>query len=132
MARRRIGEQALPQRELRRFAADDKLIDPLLPKRAPGACRVWPTVFHNGFAGLSGTGLLRYGVTNAATVPGRVAGPAMGVLIPSLVSECETLSICQTFGPIAAASWLADEILCMTPVHPDHAFGRFLIADGLQ
>jgi hypothetical protein len=68
------------QAELRQFAAANKLIDQLLQsmlERATGAARARLNVIHNGVTGLTGTGLLRYDVTNAAAAPGRLAGPAI-------------------------------------------------------
>nr|WP_294528213.1 hypothetical protein [uncultured Rhodopila sp.] len=77
--RHRIEVQALMQAELRQFAAANKLIDQLLQTmldRAPGASRVRLAVIHNGVTGLTGTGLLRYDITNTATVAGRLPGQA--------------------------------------------------------
>jgi hypothetical protein len=73
----RLREQAMLQAELRQFAAANKLIDQLLAtmlERATGASRVRLNVIHNGVTGLTGTGLLRYDMTNAAAAPGRLAG----------------------------------------------------------
>jgi hypothetical protein len=75
--RHRIEVQALMQAELRQFAAANRLIDQLLQtmlERAPGASRVRLAVIHNGVTGLTGTGLLRYDITNTATVAGRLPG----------------------------------------------------------
>jgi hypothetical protein len=75
--RRRLEEQATLQTELRQFAAANKLIDQLLETmlaRATGASRVRLNVIHNGVTGLTGTGLLRYDVTNSVAAPGRLAG----------------------------------------------------------
>jgi hypothetical protein len=77
--RHRIELQALMQAELRQFAAANKLIDQLLEtmlERAPGASRVRLAVIHNGVTGLTGTGLLRYDITNTATAAGRLPGQA--------------------------------------------------------
>ena len=77
--RHRIEMQALMQAELRQFAAANKLIDQLLQTmldRAPGASRVRLAVIHNGVTGLTGTGLLRYDITNTATAAGRLPGQA--------------------------------------------------------
>jgi hypothetical protein len=76
----RLEVQALMQAELRQFAAANKLIDQLLQtmlERAPGASRVRLAVIHNGVTGLTGTGLLRYDITNTATAPGRLPGQAV-------------------------------------------------------
>jgi hypothetical protein len=65
------------QAELRQFSAANKLIDQLLEtmlERASGASRVRLSVIHNGVTGLTGTGLLRYDVTNTATALGRQPG----------------------------------------------------------
>ena len=78
--RRRLEEQTTLQTELRQFAAANKLIDQLLESmlaRATGASRVRLNVIHNGVTGLTGTGLLRYDVTNGVAVPGRLAGSAV-------------------------------------------------------
>jgi hypothetical protein len=75
--RHRIEVQALMQAELRQFAAASRLIDQLLEtmlERAPGASRVRLAVIHNGVTGLTGTGLLRYDITNTATAAGRLPG----------------------------------------------------------
>nr|WP_294505406.1 hypothetical protein [uncultured Rhodopila sp.] len=77
--RHRIETLALMQAELRQFAAANKLIDQLLEtmlERAPGASRVRLAVIHNGVTGLTGTGLLRYDITNTATAAGRLPGQA--------------------------------------------------------
>ncbi|OIQ74482.1 hypothetical protein GALL_438680 [mine drainage metagenome] len=68
------------QTELHQFAAANKLIDQLLETmlvRAGGASRVRLNVIHNGVTGLTGTGLLRYDVTNSVAAPGRLAGAAV-------------------------------------------------------
>lgn len=78
--RRRLEEQTTMQTELRQFAAANKLIDQLLESmlvRAAGASRVHLNVIHNGVTGLTGTGLLRYDVTNSVAGPGRLAGTAV-------------------------------------------------------
>jgi hypothetical protein len=75
--RRRLQEQSTLQTELHQFAAANKLIDQLLESmlaRATGASRVRLNVIHNGVTGLTGTGLLRYDVTNSVAAPGRLAG----------------------------------------------------------
>jgi hypothetical protein len=75
--RQRIQQQALLQAELRQFSMANKLIDQLLQTmldRASGAARVRLNVIHNGVTGLTGTGLLRYDVTNTATAAGRLPG----------------------------------------------------------
>jgi hypothetical protein len=77
--RHRLEQEALMQAELRQFAAANKLIDQLLEtmlQRAPGATRVRLAVIHNGVTGLTGTGLLRYDITNTATAAGRLPGQA--------------------------------------------------------
>jgi hypothetical protein len=78
--RRRLEEQSTMQAELRQFAAANKLIDQLLGtilSRANGASRVRLNVIHNGVTGLTGTGLLRYDVTNSVAAPGRTAGGSL-------------------------------------------------------
>lgn len=78
--RRRLEEQTAMQTELRQFAAANRLIDQLLLSmlgRATGASRVRLNVIHNGVSGLTGTGLLRYDVTNGVAAPGRLAGVAV-------------------------------------------------------
>ncbi len=78
--RRRLEEQSKLQTELHQFAAANKLIDQLLETmlvRAAGASRVRLNVIHNGVTGLTGTGLLRYDVTNSVAAPGRLAGVAV-------------------------------------------------------
>ena len=78
--RRRLEEQTTLQTELHQFAAANKLIDQLLETmlvRAGGASRVRLNVIHNGVTGLTGTGLLRYDVTNTVAAPGRLAGAAV-------------------------------------------------------
>jgi hypothetical protein len=75
--RQRLQEQTTLQSELRQFAAANKLIDQLLEAmlvRATGASRVRLNVIHNGVTGLTGTGLLRYDVTNSVAAAGRLAG----------------------------------------------------------
>ncbi|HBK06678.1 MAG TPA: hypothetical protein DDZ81_12545 [Acetobacteraceae bacterium] len=77
---RRLEEQTTLQTELRQFAAANKLIDQLLEAmlgRATGASRVGLNVIHNGVTGLTGTGLLRYDVTNSVAAAGRLAGTAV-------------------------------------------------------
>lgn len=78
--RRRLEEQTAMQTELRQFAAANRLIDQLLLSmlgRASGAARVRLNVIHNGVSGLTGTGLLRYDVTNTVAAPGRASGAAV-------------------------------------------------------
>jgi hypothetical protein len=78
--RRRSEEQTMLQTELRQFSAANKLIDQLLESmltRAGGASRVRLNVIHNGVTGLTGTGLLRYDVTNSVASAGRLAGSAV-------------------------------------------------------
>jgi hypothetical protein len=78
--RHRSEEQTMLQTELRQFAAANKLIDQLLGSmlaRATGASRVRLNVIHNGVTGLTGTGLLRYDVTNSVAVAGRLSGSAV-------------------------------------------------------
>ena len=68
------------QTELRQFAAANKLTDQLLESmliRAKGASRVRLNVIHNGVTGPTGTGLLRYDVTNSVATNGRLAGSAV-------------------------------------------------------
>ena len=77
LERQKAKEQTTLQTELRQFAAANKLIDQLLESmlaRASGASRVRLNVIHNGVTGLTGTGLLRYDVTNSVAAPGRLAG----------------------------------------------------------
>ena len=81
--RRRSEEQTMLQTELRQFAAANKLIDQLLESmlsRAAGASRVRLNVIHNGVTGLTGTGLLRYDVTNGVAAAGRLAGATVSNL----------------------------------------------------
>ena len=78
--RHRLEEQSKLQTELHQFAAANKLIDQLLESmlvRSAGASRVRLNVIHNGVTGLTGTGLLRYDVTNSVAAPGRLAGVAV-------------------------------------------------------
>ncbi len=78
--RRRLEEQTTLQTELHQFAAANKLIDQLLESmlaRSAGASRVRLNVIHNGVTGLTGTGLLRYDVTNGVAAPGRSVGPSV-------------------------------------------------------
>jgi hypothetical protein len=80
VARHKSQDQANLQAELRQFAAANKLIDQLLQsmlERASGASRVQLNVIHNGVTGLTGTGLLRYDVTNSVASAGRLAGPGV-------------------------------------------------------
>lgn len=77
--RHRQEVQATLQAELHQFAAANKLIDQHLETildRA-GASRVLLNVIHNGITGLTGTGLLRYDVTNSVAAPGRSTGVAV-------------------------------------------------------
>ncbi len=78
--RRRLEEQTTMQAELRQFAAANKLIDQLLEtvlSRSSGASRVRLSVIHNGITGLTGTGLLRYDVTNSVAALGRDGGGSL-------------------------------------------------------
>jgi hypothetical protein len=75
--RRRSEEQTMLQTELRQFSAANKLIDQLLESMltvASNASRVRLNVIHNGVTGLTGTGLLRYDITNSVAAAGRLAG----------------------------------------------------------
>ncbi len=125
--RRRISQQALMQAELRQFSAGNKLIDQLLQtmlERAAGSSRARLNVIHNGVTGLTGTGLLRYDVTNIASAPGRLAGPTVvnqplsewSDFLPSLIAgECSyhrvgdlrALALRARFEALGAASLLA-------------------------
>jgi len=127
LERRRIQEQALMQAELKQFSAASRLIDQLLEtmlERAAGSSRVRLNVIHNGVTGLTGTGLLRYDVTNTATAPGRLAGPAVvnqplsdwSDFLPSLiagqcsfhrVAELHALALRARFESFGAANLLA-------------------------
>lgn len=103
--RRRLEEQTTMQAELRQFAAANKLIDQLLESilvRATGASRVRLNVIHNGITGLTGTGLLRYDVTNNVAAPGRAGGGSLvnqplsdwNDFLPALVAgQCSMLRI---------------------------------------
>jgi hypothetical protein len=75
----RIDEKALLQKELRQFAAATKLIDQLLQTmlQQGGGSRARLAVIHNGVTGLTGTGLLRFDVTNSVSAKGREAGYAV-------------------------------------------------------
>ncbi|HQT80391.1 MAG TPA: hypothetical protein PLD10_25410 [Rhodopila sp.] len=75
--RRRAEEQTVMQSELRQFVTANKLTEQLLRAmlvKAAGASRVQLNVIHNGVTGLTGTGLLRYDLTNSVAAPGRAAG----------------------------------------------------------
>ncbi|HEX2941375.1 MAG TPA: hypothetical protein VHO91_10030 [Rhodopila sp.] len=78
--RRRSEERAILQSELRQFVTANRLTEQLLRAmlaRASGASRVQLDVIHNGVTGLTGTGLLRYDLTDSIARPGRAAGNAV-------------------------------------------------------
>jgi hypothetical protein len=77
--RRRLELQALLQAELHQFAEANKLIDQHLQTLLirGKASRVHLDVIHNGVTGLTGTGLLRYDVTNSVAAAGRSTGAAV-------------------------------------------------------
>jgi hypothetical protein len=80
LERSRLDRQIMLQAELKHFAAANALIDQhleFLLAHAPGASRVRLNVIHNGVTGLTGTGLLRYDVTNMVAAPGRSLGPSV-------------------------------------------------------
>jgi hypothetical protein len=77
LERSRMDRQILLQSELKHFAAANALIDQHLEyllAHSRGASRVRMHVIHNGVTGLTGTGLLRYDVTNIVASPGRALG----------------------------------------------------------
>src|SRR5271157_5348164 len=70
-------EGQVAQAELVRAVEAYKLVDQLLAallQRAPGAARVRLGVIHNGITGLTGMGLLRYDIFNAAAALGHAGG----------------------------------------------------------
>jgi hypothetical protein len=80
LERHRHDDVTAMQMELRQFAAANKLINQILEttlSRASGASRVRLSVIHNGVTGVTGTGLLRYDVTNSVAAPGRSTGTAI-------------------------------------------------------
>ncbi len=121
--RHRREVKASLQVELRQFAAANKLIDQHLETillRA-GASRVRLSVIHNGVTGLTGTGLLRYDVTNSVAALGRSTGNAVqnqplsdwseflpdlltGQCVQSRVSELHSISLRAWSESFGAAS----------------------------
>jgi hypothetical protein len=80
LERSRMDRQIMLQSELKHFAAANALIDQHLEyllEHARGASRVRMHVIHNGVTGLTGTGLLRYDVTNIVASPGRSLGSSV-------------------------------------------------------
>ncbi|HVZ09422.1 hypothetical protein [Rhodopila sp.] len=75
-ARHRASMVDTLQGELRQFVAANKLIDQHLQTilAKSDAARVRLAVIHNGVMGLTGTGLLRYDITNSMAAPGRATG----------------------------------------------------------
>jgi hypothetical protein len=104
--RHRSDLQALLQAELHQFAEANKLIDQHLETllMRGNASRVQLDVIHNGVTGLTGTGLLRYDVTNSVGAPGRSTGSSVqnqplsdwSEFLPSLLTgQCVMLRIAE-------------------------------------